>query len=215
MKAKPELPVLETPPMLSDHSYIYQNITTEYEWLRHVHLTADVVSDEVVSLSCYSKRGPTVHVSVTSLMPLLQESTHSVATIKHSMDKIKEATNFLNLGQTPVMVVDQSLFALAKQIQWQWPDTYGEDKFIVMFSGLHTKMAALKLLGALSEAERATFGTANSFLSASSVAKTRQTHLTTICALYDLMKSAFNNSEGQVDESDFQPYEESLSKLIP
>ena len=69
-------------------------------------------------------RGPTVHVSVTSLMPLLQESAHSVATIKHSMDRIKEATHFLNPGQTPDMAVDQPLIALAKQIQWQCPNTY-------------------------------------------------------------------------------------------
>jgi len=44
---------------------------------------------------------------------------------------------FLNPGQTTVMAVDQPLFALAKQIQWQWPNTYGEDKFIVMFGGLY------------------------------------------------------------------------------
>ena len=95
-------------------------------------------------------------------MPLLQESAHSFATIKHSMDKIKEATNFLNPGQILVIAVEQPLFALAMQIQWQWLDTYG-DKFIVMFSGLHIEMAALKLrgdllkgsgwTGALSEAE--------------------------------------------------------------
>jgi len=67
-------------------------------------------------------------------------------------------------------------------------------------------MAALRLLGdllkgsgwtgALTEAEIATSGTADSLLSASSVAKTRQANLITACALYDLMKSAFNNSEG-------------------
>jgi len=33
------------------------------------------------------------------------------------MDTIKEATPFLNPGQTPAMAVDQPLFALAKQIQ--------------------------------------------------------------------------------------------------
>ena len=96
-------------------------------------------------------------------MPFLQVSAHSFATIKHSMDKIKDAINVLNLGQTPIRAADQPLFALAKQIQWQWPDTYGEDKFIVMFGGLHIEMAALKLCGdllkgggwtrALSEAE--------------------------------------------------------------
>ena len=196
--------------MLADHAYMYQSITAECEWLRHVNLTADVVSDEVVSWSAYhasQNGGPIVYVSVTSLMPLPQESAHSVATIKHSMDKIEEATHILNPGQTHVMAVDQPLFALAKQIQWQWPNTYDEDKFIVMIGGLHIEMAALRLLGdllkgtgwigALTEAESATLsGTADSLLSASSVAKTRQAHLITACALYDLMKSAFNNSEG-------------------
>ena len=43
---------------------------------------------------------------------------NSVATIKQSMDRIKEATHMLNPGQTPVMVSDQLLFALANQIQW-------------------------------------------------------------------------------------------------
>ena len=77
-------------------------------------------------------------------MPLLQESAHSVTTIKHSMDRIREATHFLNPGQTAVMVSVQLLFALAKQIQWQWPELYGEYKFVVMFGGLHVEMAALK-----------------------------------------------------------------------
>ena len=127
---------------------------------------------------------------------------------------------FLNPGQTTVMAVDQPLLALAKQIQWQWPNTYGEDKFIVMFGGLYIEMAALRLLGdllkgsgwtgALTEPDIATSGTADSFLSASSVAKTRQAHLITACALYDLMKSAFNNSEGQFDdkEREFQAFKD-------
>ena len=80
------------------------------------------------------------------------------------------------------MAVDQPLFALAKQIQWQWPNTYGEDMFIVMFGGLHIEMAAFRLLGdllkgsgwtgALTEAGIATSGTADSLLSASRVANT-------------------------------------------
>ena len=89
-----------------------------------------------------------------------------------------------------------------------------------MFGGLHIEMAALRLLGdllkgsgwtgALIVAEIAMSGTADSFLSASSVAKTRQAHLITACALYDLMKSAFNNSEGQFDdkEREFQAFKD-------
>jgi hypothetical protein len=48
------------------------------------------------------------------------------------MEKVKEVTNFLNPGQTPVMTADQPLFVLAKQIQWQWADLYGEEKFVII-----------------------------------------------------------------------------------
>ena len=67
--------------------------------------------------------------------------------IKHSMGVVKNVVEHLNPEQTPVITFDQPLFALAKQIQWKWPETYGEDKFVVMFGGLHIEMAALKTLG--------------------------------------------------------------------
>ncbi len=38
--------------------------------------------------------------------------------------------------------VDQPLFAIAKNIQWKWPLDYGEDKFLIMFGGLHIEMQA-------------------------------------------------------------------------
>ena len=37
------------------------------------------------------------------------------------MDKIKEATAYLNAGQIPIVTADQPMFTLAKQIQWYWP----------------------------------------------------------------------------------------------
>ena len=40
------------------------------------------------------------------------------------MNKIKEATQYLNADQIPVVTADQPLFAMAKQIQWQWPEFY-------------------------------------------------------------------------------------------
>ena len=43
--------------------------------------------------------------------------------IRHSMNIVKQATEYLNLGQVPVMAVDRPLFALAKQIQWISPET--------------------------------------------------------------------------------------------
>ena len=47
------------------------------------------------------------------------------------------------------MACDQPIFVLAKQIQWEWSDIYGEYKFVVMFGGLHIEMAAFLLLGDL------------------------------------------------------------------
>ena len=66
------------------------------------------------------------------------------------MGKIRDTVAFLNPGQTPVIAADQPLFALAKQIQWQWPE-YGEDKFVIMFGGLNIEKAALGSLGTLLE----------------------------------------------------------------
>jgi hypothetical protein len=61
------------------------------------------------------------------------------------------------------------------------PEIYGEDRFVAMFRGLHIEMAAFKLLGdllkgtgwvtALSEADIASLGTAESFLTVSNLAK--------------------------------------------
>jgi len=38
-------------------------------------------------------------------------------------------------------------FALAKQIQWELPNTHGQDHLAVMFGALHVEMAASKALG--------------------------------------------------------------------
>lgn len=46
---------------------------------------------------------------------------------------IKTAVDFLNPGHVPVIACDQPLFAVAKIIQWNFPETHGEDKFLIMF----------------------------------------------------------------------------------
>ena len=64
------------------------------------------------------------------------------------MQKVRDDVAFLNSGQVPVITADQPIYAPANQVQWQWPDWYGEDKYLVMF-GLHIVMPALKSLGTL------------------------------------------------------------------
>ncbi len=65
--------------------------------------------------------------------------------IKHSMTLVQAIVKYLNPGQVPVLAADQPLYALAKQIQWSWPSTLGEDKYVIMFGGLHVEMATLKV----------------------------------------------------------------------
>ena len=89
------------------------------------------------------------------------------------MDKVKEILAYLNPNQIPVITADQPIYAVLKQIQWQWPEQYGENKFVIMFGGLHIEMAALKSIGTLLlssgwtsvivEADIASSGTAESF----------------------------------------------------
>ena len=36
---------------------------------------------------------------------------------------------------------------MAKQIQWKWPESHGEQPFVFIPGGLHIVMAALSVLG--------------------------------------------------------------------
>ena len=94
-------------------------------------------------------RGLQFKPCISALLPLLPKQAHSFAIAKHAMNKIKEATLYHNVDQIPVVTADQPLFAIAKQIQWQWPQSYGEVKFIIMFGGLLIQMAAFQAIGGL------------------------------------------------------------------
>jgi hypothetical protein len=117
------------------------------------------------------------------------------------MDIVKSAVEILNPGQVPIITCDQPLYTLAKQIQWSWPRTHGEDHFVVMFGGLHIEMAALKMLGdlledsgwtgALVQAGAATSGRADSFLKASHVTRTRWAHQVTASSLFLLLQKVY------------------------
>ena len=83
-----------------------------------------------------------------------------------------------------------------------------------MFGGLHTEMAALKTLrtlldgsgwtDALVEANIASSGTADSFLHASHVTRTRRAHQITASSLYILHKKAFLEYQGRLEDENAQ-----------
>ena len=137
-----------------------------------------------------------------ALLPLFADSAHSIAMIKHGMDCISKAVNKLNTDQTPVIAFDQPLYAMAKMIQWSEHERYGEAKLVLLLGGLHIEMAAWRTVGdwiagsgwteALDRANVASFGTADSFLKACHVKRTRQAHIVTVAALHILRRRAYD-----------------------
>ena len=187
-----------------------RQIKQEYSWLdytKEVLISSKNDSPMInVSWAAYHasrQSNITQVICPTVLLPLFSESAHTVAMVKHSLCVIKSATEHLNPKQTPVITFDQPLYALAKRIQWKWPEEYGESKFVIMFGGLHIEMAALKMLGdwlkgsgwvqALVQAEITTQGTADSFLKAAHVVRTRRAHQVTASTLYILQHHAYNH----------------------
>ena len=132
--------------------------------------------------------------------------------ILHAMNTVKSSVEFLNPGQTPVITCDQPLYAIAKKIQWQWPETQGERNFVVVLGGLHIEMTAWRTLGdlldgsgwtrAITQANVASSGTADSFLKASHVSRTRHAHQVTACSLHILMCRAYDEYVEGLTEND-------------
>jgi hypothetical protein len=101
-------------------------------------------------------------------------------------------------------------------VKWKWPDTHGEDKYVVMFGGLHIEMAMWKTYGdylevsgcttALTEAGIASSGTADSFLKASHLTRTSHAHQVSVLALAKLQQDAF------LDMVNEEPHDEKTRK---
>ena len=60
---------------------------------------------------------------------------------------VKQAVDHVNPNQRPVIALDQTLYAIAKQIEQNWSNIYGKEKFVIMMGAFYIEMAALKSLG--------------------------------------------------------------------
>ena len=189
---------------------ISKHTKEEYQWLDNASEVIENkrTGDDSLDTSWFafhaSRQTPGIRATCsTILLPLFQESAHTVAMIKHSLDVISKAVEHLNPGQSLVVTFDQPLYVLAKQIQFRWPEKYGEDKLVVIFGGLHIEMASLKMLGnwlqgsgwveALLQADISSPGTPDSFLKATHVSRTRRAHQITAAALNVLQHLAYDN----------------------
>lgn len=145
---EPKLPSFEVEGLQIDDNIIKHELEKEYNWLKS---TIELTENKKVSWSMYhASNEPCIQeTSIVGILPLFQEDSKSVAMLVHSLGLVSNATNFLNPGQIPIVVMDQPLYTLAKIIQWSMIDTYGEDKFLITFGSLHIEQAMLKALGKL------------------------------------------------------------------
>lgn len=194
--------------LTSDCELVNTAIEEEKDWQNNTRrlLSEGVqsVDDPISWAAFHSNQEPSrdFEVTIGSLLPLFPDDSKSVAMIRHAMDVVQRAVHHLNPGQVPVLTVDQPLFAIAKQIQWNWPNEYGEDKFVILLGGLHLEMASLATIGdlldgsgwthALAQANIATPGTAESFLKTAHVTRTRHAHQVTASALSILLHMAYD-----------------------
>ena len=120
-KTKNQLPT-NTAVLVQTADVFGPQLALEYQWLEKVRVTEEI--DGAINLTWSAhhapcNRSPEFEVSITSLLPLLRDQAHSVATIRHVMQKVQDAVAFLNPGHAPVITADQPIYALAKQVQWQ------------------------------------------------------------------------------------------------
>ena len=208
-----------------------QAVAQEKQWINNsiamLMETEQMEGKDIIAWSTYhaSQEIPSdvTQPALMQLLPLFGEKAATAAMVKHGMSIIKQATQYLNPGQVSVIALDAPLFALAKLVQWNWPQTHGEDLFVVMFGGLHIEMALWKTFGdylessgwtnALVQAGITSSGAADSFLKASHLTRTRHAHQVSALALSKLQHEAFLQSEGPHDESTKEAWrEEAITK---
>ena len=136
-----------------------------------------------------------------AVYPLFPDKAATASSMKHAMELTMRGTNFLNPGQISVLGADQPLYALIKLIQWQYPETLGEDKLVAMMGALHIEDKMHLMIGKLlrgsgwdsilSQAEVLTSGRAQSALNEHHIKRTRYAHQVSLMSLYLLKKTAY------------------------
>lgn len=126
-------------------------IQQESDWLQYVHTHYKDEPTKNLNLSWAAfhanKQQALKPKCPGRLLPLFEDPSNSPSMIRHAMDVIKHAITYLNPGQIPVLTCDQPLYKFAKSIQWTWPESYGEDKFVVIMGGFHIEQAAWSVVG--------------------------------------------------------------------
>ena len=138
-----------------DYSNNAPKLLEDNDWLQNLHCwessEVEIPLFERVSWSAYNakklERNEALPTKLSTLLPLLKESITSTATVAHTMKIVKLILQHVNPGQIPVMTADQPVYAISKQVQWLYPELYGEGKLLMMMGALHIEMCLLSTIG--------------------------------------------------------------------
>ena len=136
--------------------------------------------------------------AVIDVLPLFPDKAATPSMMKHAMKLTMEDTQFLNPDQTPLLGCDQPLFSIAKQLQWTFPETLGEEKLVVIMGALHIEDKMHGMIGKLlrgsgwsdilTQAQVLTSGRAKSVLDEHHIKRTRYAHQVSamLCTILDI-----------------------------
>lgn len=187
----------------------YKTLSEAIEWLSH---TLKVAKENIEP--CARSNWSAFHANLITeppvknmsvLMPLLHEEIATHAMVRHTIDIIIKVIQKVNPDQVPVITGDQPVYAIAKQVQWLYPNQYGEDKILMMMGPLHIEMATINMIGdwlqssgwvnIIIKSEMHTPGRADSLLSGKHPKRSRYAHQVSCSVLFILMQDAYEQSD--------------------
>ena len=117
-------------------------------WLHKLEksITVDELSDRTSFSAFYSQEDhQSQFQTISTMLPLLEESINSPAMVRHCMNIIKGLTDYLNPQQISIITGDQPVYAIGKQVQWTYPNIYND--LVWMIGPLHIEMAFTSTIG--------------------------------------------------------------------
>ena len=193
-----------------------EEMKTWIEQLSTFDLTTTDLSTKTSFIGFFAKdQQPKIEITRSALLPLhYSESVNSAAMVRHCVEITQKIIHRLNPGQITVLTADQPVYAIGKQVQWNYSERYGN--VFWMMGPLHIEMVVLSALGdwlegsgwtkVFEKAGISTTGRVESFLTGKKVKRTRYAHLLSLTALSQLMYTAFKES----NMSDFGHWKKKL-----
>ncbi|KAG7153951.1 hypothetical protein Hamer_G027474, partial [Homarus americanus] len=141
-----------------------------------------------------------------------------------SSESDRSVTNISTLLRSKDGILTNDFPNISILIQWNWPENYDEEKFIMILGGLHIEMAALRMAGSwlqgsgwtetLVQADIACPGTANSFLKAAHVTRTRRGHQITAATVNIVQHKAYGKYTEDAQSDGHEPLDDNKEELF-